>query len=91
MKLALEVADVDKVKELLSANEWDFSAVFYGHTWIERAMAIRPKPVKEGARPTIGEFQQAKEAILCAVFEAAFRSGRPETGLVRDESSWAEN
>jgi len=93
MKLALEDARVDKVKELLGTGEWDFSAEFYGHTWIERAMAIRPKPVKGGARPNIGEFQQAKEAILYAIFEAAFRSEiRPESGLVRDQGGgqWGE-
>lgn len=75
MKLALEGARVDKVKELLGTGEWDFSAEFYGHTWIERAMAIRPKFVEGVHR--IGEFQQAKEEILCAIFEAAFLSRNP--------------
>ena len=83
---------MDKVKELLGTGEWDFSAEFYGHTWIERAMAIRPKFVEGVHR--IGEFQQAKEEILCAIFEAAFRSEiRPESGLMRDQGGgqWRES
>ena len=84
MKAALEDLRVGQVKDLLSKGDWDFSAEYYGHTWIERAMAIKPKSTKRQMSP--GEFQQAKEEMLHAIFEAAFQSEIP-SDLAR-ENHW---